>query len=314
VARADQALSVALAAGDGWNEGYALGTRAAAVAREGKLREAQQLASASVRVMQRIDQQWGAARALLGLGDLARRRGHPGEAHSRYVEALPILQEIGARPEIARCLAGLGRVAMELGAPEQARRHLTRSIELSQATGIRSSVARGLEAFAVLAVHENRPELAVRLAAAAAALREMAGLPPLPSARTETCLAAARRLGEPTFARLWKQGLAMSAETAVALALDTPSGTPPGDKAKVLIAVPDHEETAAPANPLTAREHQIAMLVASGRSNTSIAAELSITPATVARHVASILAKLGFTSRAQIPAWTTNQPGTARLV
>ena len=48
----------------------------------GKLREAEQLATASVSVMRRIDQQWGAARGLLGLGDLARFRGHPGEAHS----------------------------------------------------------------------------------------------------------------------------------------------------------------------------------------------------------------------------------------
>jgi hypothetical protein len=70
--------------------------------------------------MRRIDQQWGAARALLGLGDLARFRNHPGEAHGWYVEALAILREIGARPEIARCLAGLGRVAMDLGAIEQA--------------------------------------------------------------------------------------------------------------------------------------------------------------------------------------------------
>ena len=67
-AYADEALSVAQAAGDGWNEGYALGTRAAVAARLGKLREAQQLTSASASVMRRIDQQWGAARALLGLG------------------------------------------------------------------------------------------------------------------------------------------------------------------------------------------------------------------------------------------------------
>ena len=87
-ASADQALSIAQAAGDGWNEGYALGTRAAIAARAGQLREAEQLASASVSVMRRIDQQWGVARALLGLGDLARLRGHPGEAHGRYVEAL----------------------------------------------------------------------------------------------------------------------------------------------------------------------------------------------------------------------------------
>ncbi len=194
-ARADQALVLAQAAGDGWNEGYVLGTKAAIAARAGLLGEAERLASTSVSVMRHIDQQWGVARVLLGLADLARLRGHPGEAHDRYVEALAILEEIGARPEIARCLAGLGRVALDLGSIEQARRHLTNSIELSQATGTRIGVARGLEAFATLAVQDQQPERAVQLAAAAAALRESAGVPPLPSARTEKHLSAARHLG-----------------------------------------------------------------------------------------------------------------------
>ena len=301
-ARADQALSVAQAAGDGWNEGYALGTRAVIAARRGKLREAEQLATASVSVMRRIDQQWGVARALLGLGDLARLRDHPGEAHERYIEALPILQEIGARPEIARCLAGLGRVAMDLGAAEQARRHLTRSIRLSQATGARAAIARGLEAFAALAACEDRPELAVQLAAATTALREKAGLPPLPRARTDAYLAPARRLGEPAIARLRARGLAMDAETAVALAL----GTPPmasADGNPSLIIVTERDTAGATPSPLTSREHQIAVMVASGHSNNAIADELSLSPATAAWHVSNILAKLGFTSRTQIATW-----------
>jgi hypothetical protein len=179
--------------------------------------------------MRRIDHQWGAARALLGLGDLARLRGHPGEAHSRYVEALPILQEVGARPEIARCLAGLGRVAMDLGATGQARQQLAGSLRLSQATGARIGVARGLEAFAALAIHEHRPELAVQLIAAASALRENAGLPPLPGARAERYLAPARRLGDAAVARLWARGLALDSEDAVALALaeERPEGESP---------------------------------------------------------------------------------------
>ncbi len=250
-ARADQALSVAQAAGDGWNEGYALGTRAVIAARRGKLREAEQLAIASVSVMRRIDQQWGVARALLGLGDLARLRDHPGEAHERYTEALPILQEIGARPEIARCLAGLGRVAMDLGAAGQARRHLTRSIRLSQATGARAAIARGLEAFAALAAYEDRAELAVQLVAAATALREKAGLPPLPGARTDAYLAPARRLGEPAIARLRARGLAMDTETAVALALRTPpAASADGNPPLTIVTAPDTAgETPRPGGP-----------------------------------------------------------------
>jgi predicted ATPase/DNA-binding CsgD family transcriptional regulator len=321
---ADEALAIAQAADDGWNEGYALGTRAAIAARRGKLREAEQQATASVAVMRRIDQQWGAARALLGLGDLARFRNHPGEAHGWYVEALAILREIGARPEIARCLAGLGRVAMDLGAIEQARRHLTRSLRLSHATGSRIGVARGLEAFAALTGHEGRPELAVQLAAAAAALREEAGLPPLSGARVEAYLAQARRLGDATVARLWASGQALTSEAAVALALDAPvtpapsaalpSGKGPAGENPALTVVGRYRVAAAPPSSLTQREYEIAELVASGLSNKAIAAELSISHTTAARHVANIMAKLGFNSRSQIAAWVADRaqgPGRA---
>ena len=306
-ANANQALATAQAARDGWNEGYALGTRAAIAARAGQLIEAHQLAIASVSVMRRIDQQWGVARALVGLGDLARLRGHQGEAHSRYVEALAILHEIGARLQIARCVAALGRVAMDLGAFEQARRHLTRSIRLSEATGTRIGVARGIEAFAELAVREEQPEQAVLLTAAAAALRETAGVPPLPKARIDGYLAPARHLGEAGVTRLWEQGRAMSGEEAVALALEVPH--PPGVNVRANGAHPALSVVAGLTGPrsLTPRENQIAALVACGCGNKAIAAELSITPATAARHVANISAKLGFTSRTQIAAWVASR-------
>ncbi|MGH3188472.1 MAG: ATP-binding protein [Streptosporangiaceae bacterium] len=316
-ARANQALATAQAAGDGWNEGYALGTRAAIAARAGQLIEAHQLATASVSVMRRIDQQWGVARALIGLGDLARLRDHQGEAHSRYVEALAILHEIGARLQIARCVAGLGKVAMDLGAFEQARRHLTRSVRLSQATGTRVGVARGLEAFAELAVREEQPELAVTFTAAAAALRETAGVPALSRARTDGYLAPARHLGEAAVATLWAQGQAMSSEAAVELALKLPD--PPRANGRASGANPVLSVVAALETPrsLTPRENQIAALVACGCGNKAIAAELSITPATAARHVANISAKLGFTSRSQIAAWISGRrlvPTAARTL
>jgi predicted ATPase/DNA-binding CsgD family transcriptional regulator len=308
-ARADEALSIAQASGDGWNEGYTLGIRAAIAGAEGNLREAQQLAKASIAVMRRIDQEWGTARALLGLGDLARMRKDPGDARRQYLEALVILREIDARPEMARCLAGLGRVAMDLGALALARQHLGESLRLSRITGSRIGVARGLEAFAGLAVREDRPELAVRLTAAAAALREVAGLPALAGARTERYLASARPLGQNAITRLWTQGLAMGSDQAVALALETgpgPHSFGGGDTVALTALGSDHAATAPP-GALTPREREVVELVASGRSNKAIAEELFISPATAARHVANIMAKLGFNSRAQIAAWAADK-------
>ena len=53
------------------------------------------------------------------------------------------------------------------------------------------------------------------------------------------------------------------------------------------------------------REREIVALIAAGRSNKGIGEELGISPATAARHVANILLKLGFSSRAQIAAWVS---------
>jgi DNA-binding NarL/FixJ family response regulator len=68
-----------------------------------------------------------------------------------------------------------------------------------------------------------------------------------------------------------------------------------------------YEVATAPPSSLTRRENQIAALVASGASNKAIAEELSISPTTAARHVANIMAKLGFSSRTQIAAWVAGQ-------
>jgi pimeloyl-ACP methyl ester carboxylesterase/DNA-binding CsgD family transcriptional regulator len=62
-------------------------------------------------------------------------------------------------------------------------------------------------------------------------------------------------------------------------------------------------EAARPPSATSPREREVVILVARGLSNRQIADELSISPATVERHVANILLKLGFHSRAQIAAW-----------
>jgi DNA-binding NarL/FixJ family response regulator len=268
-----------------------------------QLREAQYFAEASIAVMRRIDQRWGVARALLGLGDLARLRRDPAEAHARYLEALDILREIGARPDIARCLAGLGRIALDLDEFGLAREHLTESIRLSRSTGSRIGVARGLEAFAALAAREDQLEQAVQLTAAASALREAAGLPALSGARAERILAPAHRLGEPAVTKLWAEGLTLTGDEAVALALDR---TGPAEATAGPREMPGPRPSA-----LTPREQQVASLIAGGRSNKAIAGELSISPATAARHVANILAKLSFSSRVQIATWALDQLGAA---
>lgn len=55
--------------------------------------------------------------------------------------------------------------------------------------------------------------------------------------------------------------------------------------------------------PLTEREHEVAVPVCQGLRSRDIATRLFISQRTAEEHVQNILAKLGFTSRAQIAAW-----------
>jgi predicted ATPase/DNA-binding CsgD family transcriptional regulator len=312
-ALATQAMAIARSTGDQWGEGYSLGILAAVAGLRLRAEEARELANASIAIMRSLDHAWGAARAQLGLGDLAVIQGEHDDARERYTEALAILREVDARPEIARCLVGLARVAISLGEPGVARQHLTESIQLCRRTGNRIGVARGLEAFAGLAIVEGDTERAVTLVAAAAALREASSLPPLPAARAERYLAPARQLGDHVVSRLWNRGRGLSAETAIELAIKPMSPAPSLARAASPGAVSPGAVPASAVTPaaggkglLSIRELEIAVLVSRGHSNKDIAAELYISPATVARHIANIMKKLGFHSRTQIAMWTTD--------
>ncbi|MFE9215331.1 response regulator [Streptomyces lavendulae] len=66
---------------------------------------------------------------------------------------------------------------------------------------------------------------------------------------------------------------------------------------------PAPEPPAAAADPLTAREREIALLVARGLTNAEVGAELFISPGTAKTHVANIQAKLAVRNRVGIAAW-----------
>jgi predicted ATPase/DNA-binding CsgD family transcriptional regulator len=325
--RADEALQVARSAGDRWNEGYALGTMAAIAGHRGNFRAAERLGEDALLVMREIQQLWGSARALLGLGDLAQQRGEHGAAREYYQEALAILREVDARPEIARCLAGLGRIALDQWDLVSARQHLTESLRLSYASGSRIGMARGLEMLARLSVLEGNPAVSVQLAGAMTALRAQAHLPPVPGARTQRFMDAAADLGGHAVRRLWAEGEAMTPTEAVRLGLgaraNLPGPAPTGTAATgtagtgtaaggqaTANAAAMGSAAAGPATALTQREHEVVALLAAGLSNRDLAAKLFISPATAARHVANILAKLGFSSRSQVAAWAAAQPAS----
>jgi predicted ATPase/DNA-binding CsgD family transcriptional regulator len=242
LARATEAVAQARDAGDAWNEGYALGSRAAALAALGQLDEARCSAQDGLALMLAIDQQWGAARTMLGLADLARVLGDLPAAREHYLAALGRLRQVKGDPEIARCLAGLGRVALDSGDLPQARDYLGQGLALSLGTGSRTGISRSLLAFATLSLREGDPGRAVTLAGAVTALsaaaalpaaagaplhrslREGTHLPPRIAARIQGFRDAAAGLGEAEADRLWAAGLELTSTAAADLALTPPAG------------------------------------------------------------------------------------------
>ncbi|HEY3059275.1 MAG TPA: LuxR C-terminal-related transcriptional regulator [Chloroflexota bacterium] len=100
--------------------------------------------------------------------------------------------------------------------------------------------------------------------------------------------ALSERVGAAAFTQAIATGQALDLDRAVADALSALSDAPerPGD-----------------AGPLTQREREVASLIAAGNSNREIGRALVVAEATVERHVANIMAKLGCHSRAQVAAW-----------
>jgi DNA-binding NarL/FixJ family response regulator len=62
-------------------------------------------------------------------------------------------------------------------------------------------------------------------------------------------------------------------------------------------------DRAQPVEPLTAREEEVLVTVARGRTNAEIAAELYISLSTVKTHLASLMSKLGARNRVEIAMW-----------
>jgi non-specific serine/threonine protein kinase len=99
-------------------------------------------------------------------------------------------------------------------------------------------------------------------------------------------------LGEPAASAAWQAGGSLAVENAVAEALG---------------GVPRRGPQRTPDMPLTAREREVAGLIAQGASNRQIAEKLVIGERTAEAHVSNMLAKLGLSTRVQLAAWAVGR-------
>lgn len=274
---------------------------------------------------------WAAGYVALGRGDLSGATAEL-ELALRFGEAS---QEIDL---ILIPLWGLAEVALLDGDPELAFTRCREAFERARAsgervhlapfvvTGVRSALAAGRPTEAADWYRSCVEVLAPILAVADAALEHGRGLLALADGATgvaKTALTAAiarwdahGRTWEAAWGRLdlasclirsnrFADGLGLATEVRdLAAHLDCRALA---DRADALIRMArGHVPTDEPWRPLTAREFGVARLIAEGRTNAEIAAELGIAPKTASAHVEHILAKLGVARRAEIAAWATS--------
>jgi hypothetical protein len=104
---------------------------------------------------------------------------------------------------------------------------------------------RYVEALGILEEIGARPEIARCLAGLGRVAMDLGSLE-----QARRYLASARHLGESAVARLWAQGLALSSEAAVALAVDVRPSRPADSLTRALTVVGDGDETLPSPGPL----------------------------------------------------------------
>jgi DNA-binding CsgD family transcriptional regulator len=166
------------------------------------------------------------------------------------------------------------------------------------------ALADSIGVLACLAGARQQPLLAARLFGAAEVSREASGaviipwLAPVFSAGIERTRAA---LGQVSFDVAWAEGRATALEEVVRMALAEDEPEPAAEATPAAPPAPEDAELQA----LTAREREVAALIARGLTSAEIAAELIVSERTIDAHADHIRAKLSLRSRAEIAAWAT---------
>ncbi len=268
-----------------------------------------------------------AGRAYYQRAEIHRLRGEFGQAEKMYREAcnqghegqpgLALLRLSQGAPDAAE--AAIRRAAAEIGAAPGPGGKTERAevlgafVEITLATGNIDAAGSAADELSRLAEAINAPFLRalsahatgfVKLAqddahGALTSLREAWTFwqqleAPYPSARVQTLIGrACGALGDPDTAQLHLDSAGAIFERLGAMP----------DRARLQSAEASQPQSAQASqlpeavSRLTEREREVLTLIASGKTNRQIAAELTISEHTVARHVSSIFNKLGVASR-----------------
>jgi predicted ATPase/DNA-binding CsgD family transcriptional regulator len=227
-------------------------------------------------------------------GLLAAAEGHLSTAASLLEQSLTLAPKSRYRQTGIAVMTRLGHLRLDQGQPAAAVVVFADALQLARGAGESVRLIRVVEGCA-RCLAASDADAAVRLAGAAAGERRAFGAVLWPSEQRylNDWLQRARHvLGPSAYQRAWDDGCASTLAQAVSLAEVLLAGSP---------------AVASPNADLSAREREVARLLARGLTNKQIATALVVSPGTVRTHVEHILTKLGLRSRAQIAVWASQQ-------
>jgi non-specific serine/threonine protein kinase len=246
--------------------------------------------------------------SLVAVGTVTLLYDEPEKARPYLEESVTLLKAAGEKNYRAYALRRLGQIALRRGAYDTAQTHFRESLELNMEVGSSRGVLASLVGVGCVLVARGHSFLAARLFGAVQAGLEDTGetLSVADQAGLVGALSTLRReMSPPAFEAAWGAGHTLTLEQAIALARPAlvlaQASTVPASPLTPLQAAKEQY------GGLTAREREVATLVALGRTNNQIAAELVVSIKTVEAHTGRIRQKLGVTSRAEIALWAAEQ-------
>jgi len=247
---------------------------------------------------------------LNNLGVAARMRGDLDAAERYFIASHDSLVTDEPNANRAHELANLAELAIERGDLKKARRMVNDWVTSNPQMRNLETVLGGAWCAGKLAWHEGAPERAARILGWTDEIRRRLGISDALREPYDCELheALGEKLGEERMEQLMQEGAVMSAEAITPLMLATGpdlSATASTPSPVPLRAAPAPGVLAA--SPLTARELEVARLVAEGKSNREIAEALFISARTAQTHVTNILSKLDLESRAALAAYVVRQ-------
>jgi tetratricopeptide (TPR) repeat protein len=219
---AEVSVAVARSMDDPRSLAHALFERGRVAFFQGELAAARLVFEESLAAHRKLGDRPMVASVLAFLGRVATEQGDYAETHRCHAESLAIKRELGLRRQAAFSLTDLALAACLLGNFAEAQRLYAESLAIFGETGDRHNLVWALEGQAGLLAAIGQAAPAAKLLGAATALRTHAGLPlpPVERERVAATVAAAHgSLGETGFAAEWATGQRMTAEQAIAEAL-----------------------------------------------------------------------------------------------